>query len=176
MYSYQYLSVNRSASHLLLVLLWTSVPVNYTTPCIYKIRQRCVLKCTDNLLLVEFMYFVFICMPIAMCESYCRRLGSLWLNLCDVFWVLINSLVCWFNKLVYKNVIILLDQSMGLSFCCCYVLGIVWILCKIKNNVYFIFRLDFLLLLLVWSPLVVAILQCTFLYLCHARQCLSAMM
>ena len=29
-------------------------------------------------------------------ESYCRWLGSLLLCLCDVFWALINSLVCWF--------------------------------------------------------------------------------
>ena len=32
------------------------------------------------------------CMP---GESYCRRLRSLLLYLCDVFWALINSLVCW---------------------------------------------------------------------------------
>ena len=29
-------------------------------------------------------------------ESYCRRLRSLLLCLCDIFWVLINSLACWF--------------------------------------------------------------------------------
>ena len=41
---------------------------------------------------VEFMYIAFTCMP---GESYCRRLRSLFLCLCDVFWVLINSLACW---------------------------------------------------------------------------------
>ena len=41
----------------------------------------------------EFMYLVFIRMP---GESYCRRLGSLLLYLCYVYWVLINFLVCWF--------------------------------------------------------------------------------
>ena len=38
--------------------------------------------------------FVFTRMPH---ESYCRRLGSLLLHLCHVFWVLINSLVYWFG-------------------------------------------------------------------------------
>ena len=41
--------------------------------------------------LVEFMYPVFIRVP---GESYRWRLGSLLLCLCDVFRVLINSLVC----------------------------------------------------------------------------------
>ena len=31
-------------------------------------------------------------------ESYCRQLRSLLLNLCYIFWVLINSLVCWFAE------------------------------------------------------------------------------
>ena len=39
------------------------------------------------------MYLVSTCMP---GESYWRRLGSLLLCLCYVFWALINSLVCWF--------------------------------------------------------------------------------
>ena len=43
--------------------------------------------------LVEFMYLAFTGMP---GQSYCRRLGSLLLCLCDVFWALINSLVFWF--------------------------------------------------------------------------------
>ena len=38
------------------------------------------------------MYLVFARMP---CDSYRRRLGSSLLYLCDVFRVLINSLVCW---------------------------------------------------------------------------------
>ena len=42
--------------------------------------------------LVEFIYLVFTCMP---GESYCSWLRSLFLCLCDVFWELINSLVCW---------------------------------------------------------------------------------
>ena len=40
----------------------------------------------------EFMYLAFTCMP---SESYCWGLRSL-LCLCDVFWALINSLVCSF--------------------------------------------------------------------------------
>ena len=42
---------------------------------------------------------VFTCMP-GEAESYCRWLRSLLLCLCDVFWALINSLVCWFS---FKN-------------------------------------------------------------------------
>ena len=44
----------------------------------------------EDVLLVEFVYLVFICMP---GESYRRRLGSLLLHLCDVFRALIISLV-----------------------------------------------------------------------------------
>ena len=44
-------------------------------------------------LLTLVMYLVFTCMP---SESYRRWLRSLLLYLCYVFWVLINSLVCWF--------------------------------------------------------------------------------
>ena len=40
---------------------------------------------------MEFMHFVFTCMPD---ESYCRRLSFLFLCLCDAFWVLIKSVVC----------------------------------------------------------------------------------
>ena len=36
----------------------------------------------EDVPLVEFMYFVFTCMP---GESYCRRLGFLLLRLCDIF-------------------------------------------------------------------------------------------
>ena len=46
----------------------------------------------EDVLLVEFMYLVFTCMPR---ESYCRLFRSLLLYLCYVFWVLINSLGCW---------------------------------------------------------------------------------
>jgi len=42
---------------------------------------------------MEFIYLVFTPMP---GKSYCRRLRSLLLYLCYVFWALINSLVCWF--------------------------------------------------------------------------------
>ena len=45
------------------------------------------------ILVVEFMYLVFTCMP---SESYRRWFRSLLLYLCYVFWALINSLVCWF--------------------------------------------------------------------------------
>ena len=44
--------------------------------------------------LVEFMSLIFTCMP---AESYCWWLRSLLLCLCDIFWALINSLVCWFH-------------------------------------------------------------------------------
>ena len=50
---------------------------------------------SEDVLLVEFMYLVFTCMPGV---SYCRRLMSLLLCLCDVFWALVNSLVCWFIR------------------------------------------------------------------------------
>ena len=45
---------------------------------------------THSIPLVEFMYLVFTHMA---GESYCRRLKSLLLCLCDVFLALINSLV-----------------------------------------------------------------------------------
>ena len=41
----------------------------------------------------EFMHLVFTGMP---GESYCRQLRSFLLCLYDIFWALINSLVCWF--------------------------------------------------------------------------------
>ena len=41
---------------------------------------------------MEFMYLAFARMP---GESQCRRLWSLLLCLCDIFQMLINSLVCW---------------------------------------------------------------------------------
>ena len=46
----------------------------------------------EDVPLVEFMYLVFTCMP---GECYFRWLRSLLLYLCYIFWVLINSLVCW---------------------------------------------------------------------------------
>ena len=45
----------------------------------------------DDVPLLEVMYLAFTRMP---GESYCRRLRSLLLCLCDVFRELINSLVC----------------------------------------------------------------------------------
>ena len=44
--------------------------------------------------LVGLMYLVFTCMP---CESYHKQLGPLLLCLCDIFWVVITSLLCWFE-------------------------------------------------------------------------------
>ena len=52
--------------------------------CKYKVHKP------EDVPLVEFMYLVFTCMP---GESYRRRLRSLLLYLCYVFWALINSLV-----------------------------------------------------------------------------------
>ena len=48
----------------------------------------------EDVPLVKFMYPVFTRIP---GESYHRWLRSLLLCLCDVFQVLINSLVCWFS-------------------------------------------------------------------------------
>ena len=45
---------------------------------------------------VECMYLVFTHM---LGESYCRRLRSFLLRLCDIFRVLVNSLVCWCSKI-----------------------------------------------------------------------------
>ena len=47
--------------------------------------------------LVEFMCLAFTRMP---GESYRRRLRSLLLYLCYIFWVIINSLLCWQKHLV----------------------------------------------------------------------------
>ena len=47
--------------------------------------------CTSGGLYVPYIYLIFTFMP---GESYHRRLRSL-LYLCYVFWMLINSLVCW---------------------------------------------------------------------------------
>ena len=52
--------------------------------------QRYILRCTENVPLVEFMYLLFTRMPGA---SYRRQLRSLLLYLCYVFRSLINSLV-----------------------------------------------------------------------------------
>ena len=57
-----------------------------------KSAVRFSLACED-VPLVEFMCLVFTRMP---GESYRRRLGSLLLYLCYVFWALINSHVCWY--------------------------------------------------------------------------------
>ena len=54
----------------------------------------------EDVPLVEFMYFIFTRMP---GDSYCRRLRSLLLYLRYVFRPLINSLVCWLPKFVYKH-------------------------------------------------------------------------
>ena len=35
--------------------------------------------------------------------SYCRQLRFLWLSLCDIFWELINSLVCWLSVEILKQ-------------------------------------------------------------------------
>ena len=56
-------------------------------------------KNVEDVPLVEFMYFVFTRMP---GESYCRWLRSLLLYLCYIFWVLINSLVCWLWNMVSR--------------------------------------------------------------------------
>ena len=47
----------------------------------------------EDIPLVEFMYFVFTGMP---GKSYRRRLRSLSLCSGDVFWALMNSLLCWY--------------------------------------------------------------------------------
>ena len=53
---------------------------------VHKLHQRYILW---------FMYLVFTCMP---GESYHRWLRSLLLFLGYVFWVVVNSLVCWSKK------------------------------------------------------------------------------
>ena len=58
--------------------------------------------------LLLFVYLVFTCMP---GESYHRWLRSL-LCLCDSFWALINSLICWF----YTSIQILPSQLLQLHF------------------------------------------------------------
>ena len=57
--------------------------------------------------LVEFMHLVFTCMPD---ESYCRQLRSLLLCVHDVFWALINSLVCWFYMDVMVDLVEILKS------------------------------------------------------------------
>ena len=49
---------------------------------------------------MEFTYTVFTCMP---GESYCRRLRSLLLYLCYIFWVLINSRACWHLQILREQ-------------------------------------------------------------------------
>ena len=70
---------------LLWMYLWCSLCTLYL--------HACQVRVTVNVPLMEFMYLVFTRMP---GESYCRRLRSLLLCLCDVFRTLINSLICWF--------------------------------------------------------------------------------
>ena len=70
---------------LLWMYLWWSLCTLYL--------HACLVRVTVDVPLVEFMYLVFTRMP---GESYCRRLRSLLLCLCDVFRMLINSLICWF--------------------------------------------------------------------------------
>ena len=54
-------------------------------------KVYCYIVQLEGVLLVEFMYLVFTHMP---GESYWRRLGSLLLYLCYIFWALINSITC----------------------------------------------------------------------------------
>ena len=54
-----------------------------------RMYQHCAV---ENVPQMEFMYLAFSRMP---GESQCRRLWSLLLCLCDIFQMLINSLVCW---------------------------------------------------------------------------------
>ena len=56
------------------------------------VHQYVPLHPMEDVPLVEFMYLVFTCMPGGSCHRWLR---SLLLCLCDVFQVLINSLVCW---------------------------------------------------------------------------------
>ena len=65
---------------------------------VYKLHQShipwwssCALYVSEDVPLVEVMYPAFTRMP---CESYHEQLWFL-LCLCDIFWALINSLVCW---------------------------------------------------------------------------------
>ena len=60
---------------------------------LYFVVISCWLFLFEHVPLVEFTYLIFTRMP---GESYHRRLRSLLLYLCYVFWVLINSLACWF--------------------------------------------------------------------------------
>ena len=55
--------------------------------------HKCSMHAEIDVPLVEFISLVFTCIP---GESYHRRLRSLLLYLCYVFWALINSLVCRF--------------------------------------------------------------------------------
>ena len=60
---------------------------------LYFVVISCWLFLFEDVPLVEFTYLIFTRMP---GESYHRRLRSLLLYLCYVFWVQINSLACWF--------------------------------------------------------------------------------
>ena len=62
----------------------------------------CCCICTEDVPLVEFMYFVFTCMP---SESYHRQPRSLLLCSCDIFWVLIKDIFLRLRTLC-KNAIV----------------------------------------------------------------------
>ena len=76
--------------------LWWSLCTLYLLACQVKVItcDSGLCCCFQDIPLVEFMYLIFTRMP---SESYRRQLKSLLLCLCDVFRVLINSLVCWFS-------------------------------------------------------------------------------
>ena len=70
------------------------------------------LSLLEDVPVMEFMYLVLTRMP---GESCCRWHRSLWPWLCDVFWALINSLVCWFCWGRFRHKLLpLLPES-----CCC---------------------------------------------------------
>ena len=72
------------------------------------------LSLSEDVPLVEFMYLVLTRMPV---ESCCRRHRSL--CLCDVFWALINSLVCWFCWVRFRHKLLPLLCFNCWSFNCC---------------------------------------------------------
>ena len=76
--------INTQGSSLALEIRNTS-----TTKTWVKLNQRYIL-------VVEFMYLVFTCMPSETENDHARRRFRSLLYLCYVFRTLINSLVCWF--------------------------------------------------------------------------------
>ena len=86
---------------------------------------------SEDVLLVEFMYLVFTCMP---GESYHRRLRTLLLYLCYVFQALINSLVSSFCEAVHGDqVTALYLQSLLSNF---YYFLIIIKYCKPDNRLF----------------------------------------